>query len=80
MVQSSEYSPIEVEYKIFEFIEHFYNDLFDKKTFESYKSGTINRKRAGYKNIFDEADDLIDRLNHFSLDPNLPVDFEERIK
>ena len=62
LVMSSEYSPIEVETKIFEFIENFYNNLFDKKTFESYKNGTINRKRAGYKSINDEADDLIDSL------------------
>ena len=36
--------------------------------------------KAGFKDINDEADDLIEKLQHFSLDSELGIDFSGRMR
>ena len=57
-IQSAEYSPIYLQAKILEFIDTFYTDIFDRKTFEKYKRGALNRMKAGYSGMLKEAEDL----------------------
>ena len=42
-VQSSDYSPVELEQRVFNFIDNFYEEFLNKETFERYKQGVILR-------------------------------------
>jgi len=40
-IQSSEHSPVYLQKQLFQFIDDFYFNLFDREKFEKFKSGTI---------------------------------------
>ena len=77
-MQSAEYSPQVLQIRLLEFIDNFYNQIFDKETFNKYKNGVLNRIKAGYSGLEHESDGLHARLLHFSLDPCEFIDWDRR--
>ena len=78
VLQSAEYSPIILQDKILDFIDKFYYEILDEPTFKKYKKGVLNRLKAGYSGLEHEADALLARLIHFSLDPSEDIDWDRR--
>ena len=58
VIQSAEYSPVYLEAKILEFLDAFYSEEMNKDAFDQWKKGTLDRQKAGYNGMHDEADDL----------------------
>lgn len=66
VVQSAEYSPIQLETEILHFLDTFYLEYFDKEKFEFYKQGVIDRKMNGFKSMDDESAKLFTMLSYFN--------------
>lgn len=66
MIQSAEYSPVQLEAEILHFIDTFYHEYFDAEKFETYKEGVIARKMNGYKSMEDESANYFKMLSYFT--------------
>lgn len=64
-IQSSDHSPVYLQKQLFQFIDDFYYNLFDREKFEKFKSGTIQRKKMGYRNLAEEHKYLFEILSNF---------------
>ena len=80
IIQSAKHSPVFLETKILEFIDNFYHDMLTEESFENFKKGLLNRKKAGFNGIEDEGKDLYTRLTHFSLDPSREIGWNDRLE
>ena len=73
MIQSAEYSPVQLEAEILHFIDTFYHEYFDAEKFETYKEGVIARKMNGYKSMEDESANYFKMLSYFTHQEEEPL-------
>ena len=78
VVQSAEYSPIQLETEILHFLDTFYHEYFDKEKFETYKQGVIDRKMNGFKSMEDEAKNYFRMLSYFTHEAEAEIGWDRR--
>ena len=77
-IQSSEYDPLRLQREMLEFVDYFYNHIFDEKMFSNYKEGCLSRKTQGFSGFEDEVRYLYERIRCFSLSNNNEISWDAR--
>ena len=49
IIQSAEYSPVQLEERISKFVKEFFEKGLTEAVFDEFKKGLIGRKKAGFK-------------------------------
>ena len=78
LIQSAEYSPVYMEIKILEFIDQFYNREFKEESFNQWRKGALDRLKAGFNGMADEADKLERQMYTFCYDYGGTVEWYEK--